>query len=96
MKNFKKECIDWLKPFGYSVYTSSENSVIFMCYKNNYPDIECKIEKNGKKSCKLDNSNFKLFLTLSSGDIQFKHPHIEQYLKVFKHYADLVEKYPPF
>ncbi len=99
--DFRDECNEWLNPLGYTIHTSGGNREYYVFTKHigdtTYaPAIECSIIKGEKKARLVDSSNYKLFLTLDSGYIQFKHPDMKHYIKVFEHYGRLVTLYPPF
>ena len=98
---FYNEAHEWMQSLNYYVhfYNAEKTSITFQ--SNNlgakYPAITCFINKDGEKRCKLsDNVNFKMFLSLNSGDLQFKHPKIEKYIEIFRHYSNLAEQFPPF
>lgn len=99
--DFIKECEEWLAPFGYELQArSSDNKYCILSnYKylgENYPAIECFLDDNGNKKARVSDNSLKMFITMTTGDLQFKHPNIEKYIKVIKHYADVCENFPPF
>lgn len=97
---FQKECIEWLEPFGYSVHsrTGSGTSLTFTNHDAEHsPAIKCWINHSGERRAKLNSAGeFKLFLSLQSGDIQFKHPDIQRYIDVMSHYAKIAAIHSPF
>ena len=101
MKDFEKECNDWLNPLDYYIHSFNPQRTWIMYSHNdifgNYPAIECAIDENGNKSCELMGGNkYKYFIRTISGKLSFKHKDIENYIKYFKYYEDLAERYPPF
>ena len=102
-EEFKQESCQWLNPLGYYLHISTSNggALIFSNPNPNhvieYPIILCHNPDNESPYCTVEESAvFKMFLTLTSGKIQFRHPDIEKYIKVFRHYARLVNSNPPF
>lgn len=100
MNEFKKECLEWLEPLGYGINAVSGDGTTVMLanYESlgeNYPHINC-YNKGYEKTVKLIGTDFKLFLTMVSGELAFKHEDIEKYINVMKHYADVCEAHPPF
>jgi len=97
-KEFEKQCEEWLNPFGYSKLTHNSPGTSFI-YTNidepYYPAIHC-VHDNGNKTARIYYNGFKMFLSLNIEKIQFKHPNLESFLKVFKHYISLMENNPPF
>ena len=99
LKDFRKECDDWLGPYGYTLHSSANQgrvlvfTSIFVLHR---PSIQCYFNQYDEKKCKLISTGYKMFLHLTSGDIQFKHPNIQKYIDTMEHYAMIAEKYPPF
>jgi hypothetical protein len=101
-ERFKKEAEEWLKPFGYSIHITSETDVSlylsFICYEHigeNYPAIECSYDKGKKTSRVYDSGVCKMFISLTTGDLMFKHPEIERFINLFRYYANLIENNQP-
>jgi len=98
-EDFYFECIEWLKPLGYQVHShnADKTSATFLKFgSENSPAIVCNIE-GGYKSCEVvDRSNLMLFITLTSGKLQFKHPDILQYVMFIKHYTTVCKANSPF
>jgi len=96
---FITEAREWLSQFGYSVhsYNSDKTSITFVSDSpgNNNPSITCWINSHGKY-CELSYSGLKLFIGLTSHNIQFKHPDIGRYIKAMQHYATVCENNNPF
>ncbi len=94
---FRQECEEWLVPLGFSVISSSGDGsqLQFVSSPRFDPSISCRIEKSGEKTCELVSAPLKLFILLKTGKMQFKHPDIEKYIRVFHHYSQLCETYPP-
>lgn len=89
--DFKKECDEWLNPLGYTIYSigSGGNNLEYSSIEPGKPSINCFI-RGSEKKCKLvGGSNCKLFITLRSGELMFKHPDIERWINLMQHY-DLV------
>lgn len=99
--SFKQECKEWLEPLNYSIHSSSHNSneisITFTNYiDDNSPAIICCLHGNGEKKCKLVDSNYyKYFLSLQSGDLQFKHPDILRFIELFRYYSRLAQYNEP-
>lgn len=97
---FYKEASEWIQSLGYyeHIGSSDKSSVVFQSQilDGYYPTITCFINELGEKRCNLmDTQNFKMFLTLNSGDVSFKHPKILKYINVFRYYSMLAEQNPP-
>jgi len=100
-EKFYEESVEWMNTLNYSIHShnSQKSNITFISNDlgGNYPAITCFINEHNEKRCKLsDSGNYKMFLSLNSGDMQFKPSDIDRYIKVFKHYSDLAENYPPF
>lgn len=99
MRDFIEECTEWLEQFGYFVHNYSGNykSCTFINTEQEHsPAIRCWITDSGEKRMQImDSGKYKMFLTLQTGEMQFKHPDLERYLKVFRHYSMLAEQFPP-
>jgi len=95
---FREECEEWLEPLGFTLHSYSGDELTYIFTGIDLPAITCELDvENNTKTCRItDSAPYKLFLSLSSGDIMFKHPDIEQYIKVFNHYAMMAERYPPW
>jgi len=94
--DFREECEEWLKPLGYTLFASNGIKTTLTFTDIDLPSISCYL-KGERKYCIInDNIPYKLFLNLTTGELQFKHPDIKQYIEVFKHYGSLAKKYPPF
>ncbi len=99
LQAFKKESEDFLKPFGYELhyYNGDNTKFSFSCSNKFYPAIDCFLDESGEKRMKLiDCFSYKLFLSLQSNNLSFKHPDLKQYLEVFEHYGNLASKYSPW
>ena len=102
MKTFKEECEEWLKPFGYNIHSYSADNKSFVFINDDleskcYPAINCFINENNEKRCIIyDNIPYKLFLKLTTGELEFKHKDLNQYIKIFDYYGTMAERYPPF
>ena len=97
-ESFLQECIDWLTPFGYSLHSRSSayEACTFLHKDNNCsPAILCR-NANGVKAVRLTSAGFKLSLTLTSGDIPFKHPDIKKYIDTMTYYEELALGNPPY
>ena len=94
--NFIDECKEWLWPKGYYVhsYSGDKLSVNLMNENNILPMITCS-NRSWEKTCKLSDCSYKLFLTLQSGELMFRHPDIEKYIQTFAHYTALAQDFPP-
>ena len=98
-KSFKERAELWLAQYGYTVHSHNPDwtNITFVNWDNageNYPAISCSCI--GGETVTLSDNSLKLFLTLSSGSLQFEHPLIEKYILTMKYYADLCTRYPPF
>lgn len=95
---FLRECVEWLSPFGYSFHCrdASYNSCGFIHNTNHYaPTILC-TNTNGEKKVCLSSRGYKLFLKMTTGDIQFKHPDIKKYIDTMAHYERICMENPPW
>jgi len=99
-EEFRKECIEWLAPLGYSIHATLNNGTgyIFTNFDDHFaPSIHCFFDQfDDKKAIVYDTTSYKLFLRLATGEIQFKHPDIRKYINVFKHYGRMARVNPPF
>ena len=98
---FYKEATDWMQSINYSEHFRNANKTAITFQSNIlgecYPSITCFINEVGEKRCKLsDCVNFKMFFSLNSGELDFKHSNILKYIEVFRHYSNLAKQYPPF
>lgn len=97
---FIEEAKEWLKQYNYELHAYSTNmkSATFSCFGEKYmPSIDCYINELGEKRCKItDCISYKLFLSLQTGEIAFKHKDIEQYIEIFIHYAKMAQHKPPW
>lgn len=99
--SFIEEATEWLNPLGYTLnsYAASGRSAVFTNTKNlddlTYPSITCYME-GMQQRCSLCYPGLKMFIAIQSGDLQFKHPDIAQYIKIMKHYAEVCEQFNPF
>ncbi len=97
MEAFVKECDEWLYPLGYSRYSSSGDGK-YLTYTASpldahKPTINCCIKENGVKFCEvIGGSSMKLFITMRSGELQFKHPRIEDWINTMIKYDIEVSK----
>ena len=99
MKTFKEECEEWLKPFGYTVHAHNptNTSIGFLNPELDYsPYIDCFINEVGEKVCKLSGGGVKMFCSIKSGNLIFKHPDIKKYIDALCHYSKLCYENPPF
>lgn len=98
--DFRKECEEWLNPLGYTISSHSADNMQFTFINMNSrfsPVIKCTLHPGGHKSCKvIGGFTLKMFLTLTAGDMMFKHPDIEKYIKVLTHYELVCYTHPPF
>lgn len=98
--NFKEECNLILGELGYSLHSSSQEGkyLTYSNVENEFsPSIICSEDITGKKKMKIkDSMHYKYFLTLASGELQFNHPDLKRYIKIFEHYSQLAKLYPPF
>lgn len=87
----------WLEPLGYSQYyrDASRRAVAFTKAPGS-PVIECWEDRSGTRSCRLVWGGLKLFMHLSSGDMQYRHPDIARRISAMEHYIALCEGNPPF
>lgn len=101
-RTFLEESLEWLKGFGYEVHSFSTDykSITFINYRyleSYYPTITCYIDENQNKYCELSDSSLKLFLSITTnGNLPFKHPNIDEYINVFRHYSKLCAENPPW
>ena len=99
MAKFLEECKEWLEPLGYSLQFHSGDNTRFT-FSNveveHSPNITCEIKNENKSVHLSDCKSFKLFLELKSSNLMFKHPDIEQFINVFRHYAMVCERFKPF
>lgn len=100
-KSFGDECDDWMREYEYSRHVSSQGGESFVYTAHdifsNKPAIHCYMKANGEKKVKVVSSNhYKLFLSLQSGDLMFKHPDIQQWIDVCEHYCTLAQNNPPW
>ena len=98
---FYNEAIEWMQSINYSEHFRSANKTSITFQSNIlgecYPAITCFINDFGEKRCKIsDNVNFKMFLSLMTGVLSFKHPEILKYIEIFRHYSNLAKQFPPF
>lgn len=93
-ENFKKECKEWLRNYGYFIYAESPSGQYLHFLKTDnmdsgWPLIVCQYRKDLNHrvdilgDIKEDRLNFKT----RTGKIQFKHPKIQEYIERFKDYA---------
>lgn len=98
--DFRKECEEWLKPLGYTIAsrTANDTRYTFTSVDEHFaPAITCTLQPGGHKTCKVTGGHtLKMFLTLSSGEMMFKHPDIKKYISVLTHYEKLCHQHPPF
>lgn len=97
--DFINEAEEWLKPFGYTIhsYSADRTSAIFSNYERYSPSIRCFLNENNEKRCNIsDCRSYKLFLSLQTPDIAFKHKDLSQYIEVFIHYAKMAQHNPPW
>ncbi len=94
MSNFMKECEEWLNPLGYSThsYNGEGTEITFVNVESlHHPTIVCMSDENGTKSCKLVGGNsLKYFIQMTTGEMQFKHPSIQDYINAFRYYDELI------
>lgn len=98
--DFRDECDTWLNPKGYTLHSIS-NKGLHLTYTNfnrpNSPSIVCYVLPDGAIRVGLTNPmQYKYFMRLKCGPIQFKHKDIDQYINISEHYSNLAEKFPPF
>jgi hypothetical protein len=99
MKTFKEECEEWLEPLGYSIhYHNSDYSHISFCNveKDHMPEVICVHRLDGQRFTKLTGGGVKLFFSIVSGELQFKHPDIERFINTMQHYSKVCATNPPF
>lgn len=101
MTDFVKESIEWMKELGYSLHYQNWDGTscnfTHDSIDDTYPAIICSMSSDGSKTCKVySGTNFKWFLTLSTGRIMFKHPDIKKTISIFRHYEQLAKDNPPF
>lgn len=91
-EEFREECEKWLEEYGYSLSSTtsdaSDKAISFSFFnskKYKYPNIICRLI-DGEKSMELSFYTTKGFITVSTGDIMFKHPRFEWYLDLMEEY----------
>jgi hypothetical protein len=99
-EEFRNECEEWLSEYGYVLHSTTINELHLTFvhpHEVNYPSIVCWLTTGNDKQCKLTSSSgFKLFLSLQSGTLTFKHPDLLKWIKTMKYYSDLCSENPPF
>lgn len=97
---FREECEEWLKPLGYTLHASSGefNWLSFSHNDNHYsPAIICYQDPAGVRKCMIKGGHtLKMFIQTQVMDLQFKHPSIQKYISVFRHYEMVCDTHPPF
>lgn len=100
-EQFKNECDEWMQTLGYSLhsYNGSRTSLDYSSTipTGNKPIIKCFLNERNEKRCQLiGGNNFKMFLLLISGELQFKHPDIKRWISAMEFYDKLAENNSPF
>ena len=96
IQDFKKECDEWLNPLGWSLHSKSQ-TVLTYTNTNSVVTVDCQIDAGNNIRIRLsDCMSYKYFLKLESGTMQFKHPDFEEIVRIFEHYANLAQQFPPF
>ena len=94
MSSFIEECQEWLVPKGYTVhhYTADKKMVVFTSsIENRYsPSIRC-TQTDSRAFVKLYYSGLKMFTTLSTEEMMFKHPEIDLFIKKMTQMITLLE-----
>jgi hypothetical protein len=92
-KSFKIDATKYMETMGYELHShSSDYETLIFTYSDmeddnwdTKPTIYCRI--NGeKKTMELKNS-FKLFIQITTGEIQYKHPDISNFMRKMEIYA---------
>jgi len=97
-EDFIKECDEWLNPKGYYIQSisGSSNNITYINSYSNKPTIHCWEDISGKHVSLTSCMHFKLFLKLESGELQFKHPDIDNWIDTMEYYENLAENIPPW
>lgn len=98
LEAFRKQAEDWLEPLGYSLhfFSADGRDLHFSNVDEEHsPGIRCTYNK-GFPYVRLTTVNFKMFFSMTTNNLQFKHPDIAKYIAVAKHYQYVCDKYPPF
>lgn len=96
---FRDECNEWLNPLGYNInIIGAEDRCLIFSHDSDIfkPSIQCFNRLDGNKHCILVGGNLKMFLTLSTTELMFKHPEIQKFIDTIAHYAKVCEENPPF
>lgn len=98
--NIIEEYEAFLKEIGlgdYSVhsYSSDRKSATFMTIQSAAIHVWEDSHRNRRQKI-YDCVPFKLFLTLTSNEMQYKHPDTKRYVDTINYYGGLAERYPPF
>lgn len=99
MKTFKEECEEWLYPLGYTIHTHNPDYTHISFWntsEHHLPEITCIYNLSKEKKVKLVGGGTRMFLSICSGELQFKHPDIERYIDTMQHYSRLCHENPPF
>jgi hypothetical protein len=96
----EQETQEWLNSIGlqdYSPHSASAGGADVLFTKLNSAAIRVFVNDNGEKRMKIyENVPFKFFLTLTTGDMQYKHKDTKRIVEIINHYGQLAEWYPPF
>ena len=92
-KLFKIEATKYMKTLGYELHShSGDYETLIFTYSDmedenwdTKPTIFC-YQKDEKRTMELKNS-FKLFIQMTTGQIQFKHPDISNFIRKMEIYA---------
>jgi hypothetical protein len=100
-KTFKEEATEWMAEFGYSLWCHSSDGSWLQFSSNtpgdHRPVIECKLGENGEnKVMRIIGGGLRMWMTITTTDISFKHPDTQQYIDVAQHYSRLCENNPPW
>lgn len=104
MESLMDDAKGWLAEHSYGVhhYSPDGKNITFCCsdteleHYSSFPAIKVWVNETGERRCQLHYSGLKMFLTLSSGEIQYRHPDIIKYITVMVNYVRVMESINPF
>ncbi|QQO97533.1 hypothetical protein Molly5_5 [Maribacter phage Molly_5] len=93
-----EEVKDWISEFGYYLHShSGDKQLLTFTHESldsDYPAITVTIKDETKVS--FNGGDLKFFFQIVGGPIQYKHPQMQRYIIIFKHYAQVCATNSPF
>lgn len=95
-EEFKQECDAWLKPLGYSINATTNNSIIYTHYPDDtfpWPHIECWQESTNSygKRCRLLAGGRLGLINASIGPISLNHQSIKRFIAYLRYFSNCVQ-----